>query len=291
MRALLVHNPTSGAGRPTGEELLEALDAAGFSASYFSTKNNHDLAEALSQYADIVIAAGGDGTVGKIARTLEDRKTLVAIIPLGTANNIARCLGIDGKAEALIKALRGAPVARLDIGVAVGPWGKRHFVESVGWGALAKAVDRDDPKQGKHARIERGRRAFAKAIATAEPKRFGILADGQEIEEDFVFVEAVNIAVTGPRILIDPTAKPDDQLLDLVYLTAKGRQVMLHWLENGAEGAPPLNSRKSKKVTLTWEEGPLRIDDKVLSEPELQSNVIIEIEPNGLRVCVPETQD
>jgi hypothetical protein len=38
---------------------------------------------------------------------------------------------------------------------------------------------------------------------------------------------------------------------------------------------------------LTWQDGPLRIDDKVLTEPELASNIIAEIEPAGLRVCVP----
>src|SRR5512134_1926658 len=101
MRALLVHNPSAGSGRPTGEELLAALDRAGFSATYCSTKNG-DLEEALAQPADIVIVAGGDGTVAKIARTLNDRKTLVAILPFGTANNIARCLGISGDPDALI---------------------------------------------------------------------------------------------------------------------------------------------------------------------------------------------
>ena len=54
MRALLVHNPSAGSGRPTGEELLAALDRAGFSATYCSTKNG-DLEDALAQPADIVI--------------------------------------------------------------------------------------------------------------------------------------------------------------------------------------------------------------------------------------------
>ncbi len=287
MRALLIHSPTAGSGRPTGEALLTALDAAGFSTVYCSTKNG-DIEQALAQSTDIVIVAGGDGTVAKVARTLPDRKTLVAVLPVGTANNIARCLGIDGKAEDLIKNLRGAPVARLDIGVAVGPWGTRHFVELVGWGALAKAVDREDPKAGKRESIERGRAAFAEAIAKAKPKRFSVLADGEEIEEDFIFVEAVNLAMTGPRILMDPTAEPGDQRLDLVHLAAAGRQAMLNWLENSAEHeAPPVASRKAEKVTIAWHEGRLRLDDKVYAEPELPSNVILELEPDSLRVCVP----
>jgi diacylglycerol kinase family enzyme len=171
MRALLVHNPKAGSGRPSGDELLAALDAAGFSTTYCSIKNG-DLEAALAQPADIVIVAGGDGSVAKIARSLNDRKTLVAILPFGTANNIARCLGIAGEAGVLINALRGAAVERLDIGLAVGPWGSRRFVEAVGWGAFAKAVDREDPGLSKQARIERGRAAFAKTIADFQARRF-----------------------------------------------------------------------------------------------------------------------
>lgn len=288
MRALLVHNPTAGSGRLTGEDLLAALDKAGFSTTYCSIKNG-DLKEALAQPADIVIVAGGDGSVAKIARALDDRKTLVAILPFGTANNIARCLGIEGEPEQLIKRLRGAPVERLDIGLAVGPWGTRHFVEAVGWGALAKAVDRDDPKRGKQDRIERGREAFAKAIATAEPQQFSVFADGDEIEENFLFVEVLNLGMTGPRMLIGPSAHPDDQLLDIVYLTAAGRQKMLDWLDDGHDDRPaPVHIRKARKVQLTWKAGLLRIDDQVLDPPELASNIIVEIEPEGLRVCVPD---
>jgi len=290
MRALLVHNPQAGSGRPSGNELLAALDAAGFSTTYCSVKSD-DLDAALAQPADIVIAAGGDGTVAKIARKLKDRKTLVAILPFGTANNIARCLGIAGDPESLVKALRGAPVARLDIGLAVGPWGTRRFVEAVGWGAIAKSVDREDPRLPKQTRIERGRAAFAKTVADYKARRFVFTADDEAFEEDLIFVEALNLGMTGPRMIIGPTAQPGDQLLDIVYLPAERRQEMLDWLADGPDDRPaPLTIRKARKATLRWTDGPLRVDDQVFDAPELASNIIVELEPNGLRVCVPAHQ-
>jgi diacylglycerol kinase (ATP) len=290
MRALLVHNPQAGSGRPSGKELLAALDAAGFSTTYCSVKSD-DLDAALDQPADIVIAAGGDGTVAKIARKLKDRKTLVAILPFGTANNIARCLGIEGDPDSLIKTLRGAPVARLDIGLAVGPWGSRRFVEAVGWGAIAKSVDREDPRLPKQARIERGRDAFAKIVAAYEARRFVFTADDEAFEEDLIFVEALNLGMTGPRMIIGPTAQPGDQLLDIVYLPAARRQAMLDWLADGPDDRPaPLTIRKARKATLRWTDGPLRVDDQVFDAPELASNIIVELEPDGLRVCVPAQQ-
>jgi diacylglycerol kinase family enzyme len=150
-------------------------------------------------------------------------------------------------------------------------------------------VDREDPKSGKQERIERGRQAFAKAIAKAEPQQFSVFADGDAIEENFLFVEVLNLGMTGPRMLIGPSAHPDDQLLDVVYLTAGGRQKMLDWLGDGPDDRPaPVHIRKARKVQLTWKAGPLRIDDQVLDAPELACNIIIEIEQEGLRVCVPE---
>jgi hypothetical protein len=63
---------------------------------------------------------------------------------------------------------------------------------------------------------------------------------------------------------------------------------MLDWLAAGPDDRPPpLEIRKARKVNLAWQEGPLRVDDEVFDAPELASNIIIELEPAGLRVCVP----
>jgi diacylglycerol kinase family enzyme len=291
MRALLIHNPKAGSGRPIGDELLAALDAAGFSTTYCSTKAD-GLEEALAQPADIVIVAGGDGTVAKVARSLEHRKTLIAILPLGTANNIARSLGIAGEPYALIKALRGAPIEPLDIGVAVGPWGSRRFVEAVGLGALAKAVDRDIEGASKETRIERGRASFANIVADYPAKRVSFTADGESFEDEVIFLEALNLGMTGPRMIIGPTAQPGDRLLDIVYLPAERRQEMLDWLAEDPDGDPaPLTIRKARKATVSWIEGRLRVDDEVFDAPDLASNIIVELEPDSLRVCVPARQD
>jgi diacylglycerol kinase family enzyme len=291
MRALLVHNPKAGSGRPSGDELLAALDAAGFSTTYCSIKND-DLDAALAEPADIVIVAGGDGSVAEVARSLKDRKTLLAILPFGTANNIARCLGIAGEPHALIKALRGAPVARLDIGLAVGPWGSRRFVEAVGCGALAKAVDRDIAGASKETRIERGRASFAEIIAEHPAKQVAFTADGEAFEDDVIFLEALNLGMTGPRMIIGPTAQPGDQLLDIVYLPAERRQEMLDWLAENPDGDPaPLTIRKARKATVSWIDGRFRVDDEVFDAPDLASNIIVELEPDSLRVCVPPRDD
>jgi len=289
MRALLVHNPTAGSGEPLPESLLALLDQAGLSTTYCSSKAD-DVEAALAQPADIVIVAGGDGTIGEVARKLPDRKTLIGILPLGTANNIARCLDITGSCEEIAMALTGAPVKRLDVGCAAGPWGTLQFLESVGWGALAKVVDRGvDDHPDDEQEIAAGRELFAQTLEQAEPSAVCIEADGIHIEGDFVFVEMLNLGMTGPRVLISPSAEPGDQLLDIVYLPAGRKQEVIDWLRATHDDTPiPLVEIKARKATLVWRDGPLRIDDEVFGPPDLASNVHVAIEREGLRVCVPD---
>ena len=63
MRALLMHNPTAGSGRHTRDELLGHLGAAGFSTRYVSTDDDDYKAALAEGDVEIVIVAGGDGTV------------------------------------------------------------------------------------------------------------------------------------------------------------------------------------------------------------------------------------
>src|SRR5690349_359180 len=92
MRITLMHNPKAGHGRHDKRELMHALDKAGHKALYQSTKED-GWKKALKKETDLVLAAGGDGAVGKVAARLVDTGIPLAILPLGTANNLARTLG------------------------------------------------------------------------------------------------------------------------------------------------------------------------------------------------------
>lgn len=292
MRALLVHNPSAGSGHPSRDELLRLLDDAGFATRYFTSKD--DLyKEALARGdAELVIVTGGDGTVAKVARNIPDRKIPLAILPLGTANNVARSLEIKGEIERLARKLRGAPLKRLDVGCAAGPWGEWNFLESVGWGALAKVVDVGVPDNTREQQIASGRELFAEILEAAAPSYVCLEVDGHRMEGDFVFVEILNIGMTGPRVLISPSAEPGDQLLDIVILPAGRKQEMIDWLRAAPGHTPiPLTEIKAKAAKFAWREGPLRVDDAVFDAPEHETEVRVEIEPEGLMVCVPAVED
>jgi hypothetical protein len=91
MDALLFHNPHVGSGDHSKKDMLEIL--SGFRVTYCSTKGP-DFKAMLKETADMVVVAGGDGTVRKVITGIVDRAIPIAILPLGTANNLATSLGI-----------------------------------------------------------------------------------------------------------------------------------------------------------------------------------------------------
>ena len=139
MRITLMHNPKAGDAEHGEKQLMTALAKAGHHATYQSTKKS-DYKKALKKPTDLVLAAGGDGTVGKIGSRLIDSGIPLSVLPLGTANNLARSLGFIASPEEIIGRLEGGKKHAFDVGLARGPSGKRFFFESVGGGLLADHV-------------------------------------------------------------------------------------------------------------------------------------------------------
>src|ERR1051326_1498712 len=66
-RAILIHNEKAGDKRHERQALVELLERAGYSVSYFPAKHC-DLGEVLGHPAEIIVSAGGDGTVARVVR-------------------------------------------------------------------------------------------------------------------------------------------------------------------------------------------------------------------------------
>ncbi len=287
MRALLLHNPTSGDGSLTRERLLDALGRGGISPRYCSTDDD-DYRAALGEDWDLVVIAGGDGTVGKVARNLADRSIPVAILPAGTANNVALSLGLRGDPEAIAAHLRDAERRTLDIGVATGPWGERNFVEAVGLGAVALAITSHAPKVSPKERIRLGREVLSATIGDAEPWRQVLRIDRVKIEGDFLFVEILNLRSSGPRLPIAFAAEAGDRMLDIVLLTEDQRERMLDWIGGAPEHSPPpVDAYKGERVSLMWEGVPLRIDDESFDPPKRPAPIEIGLAEASLTVLCP----
>ncbi len=278
MRVTLIHNPGAGRTDHRGkDELVALLEDAGHAVRYQSSKDD-DWDEALDAPADLVVAAGGDGTVGRVARRMAGRNVPVAALPAGTANNIARTLGlVDGTPEELVRGWESARRIRLDIGMAEGPWGKRSFVEGVGVGLFAALLARSDenprgrkPKKqkGKHAAktVDGALRRLSEQAEDCEVLDIAARLDGKDISGRYLLLEAVNLRYVGPSLFLAPDAEPGDGLLDVVLVGEAERPRLIRYLDrwqDNRERLAVLPTLRGRKLELEWTGVPLHIDDKL----------------------------
>ena len=288
MRAIVLHNPGAGNGDVAAEDLLAALAAGGIASRYCSTEQQ-DFPDTLAEPADLVVVAGGDGTVVKAVGELRARSVPLAILPLGGANNVARSLGVTGDPLEIARAgWRGSAARPLDIGTAAGPWGEQLFVEAVGLGALAEAAaaiaGRDVPGPEKSTRA---RAALLEVLAAARPQTVRLAIDGMEVEACCLLAEIMNTASVGPRLSLAPSADPGDGLLDLVYLEPGARAAMLAWLETSSRRQPPLTTRRGRLFALEWCQGRLHVGDAFHAPPESPGIVEVALLPEPVTVLAP----
>jgi diacylglycerol kinase family enzyme len=278
MRITLIHNPGAGRTDHRGkDELVALIEQAGHSVRYQSSKDD-DWEEALGKPSDLVVAAGGDGTVSRVARRMAGRNVPVSALPAGTANNIARTLGLaDRSPEALVRGWDGARRVKLDLGMVDGPFGKRSFIEGVGVGLFALLLASSDEKppskrpkkpKGKHAGkvVDGALRRLRECAEACEVLEIGARLDGKDISGRYLLLEAMNLPYVGPSLFLGPDADPGDGLIEVVTAGEAERARLIAYLEkwqDNRERLAVLPTLRGRKLEIEWTGVPLHIDDKL----------------------------
>ena len=288
VRALLCHNPNAGTDGKDKDSILAALKLAGYEPSYVSVKDE-DFKKTLAESVDLVVAAGGDGTIASVLTTLQNRETPVAILPLGTANNFARSLGIAGTPQELVETWKIDRYCDVNIGSVTGYWGTTLFLESYGVGAFPAFLEdvskRKKPKGADN--LLKGREAFQDTLKDAKPFDVIIKIDGKTFERSLLGVEVANIAFTGPGLPIASSADLGDGKLDVVFFETDDRKKMIKWIGAPQEEKPPVTQRKATKVDITWTGQPARVDDEFFSAIDKEQTVEIVCEEKPVRILMP----
>jgi diacylglycerol kinase (ATP) len=267
----LIHNPAAGDGDHSEQELRATLEELGHEVLYASSKGGQWKA-AVQEPGDLVVVAGGDGTVGKVARRLDSRVPFLPL-PLGTANNLATALGMRSGWRRLLAGF-GAHVTRpLDVGEASGPWKDRDFLEGAGFGLLAVAMraaekESDDDHQSGGTGLElRGDLQRLRDLLESCPSRpCAVEVDGHTEEQDAFLVAVMNIRSLGPILPLAPGARHDDGLLHVVTAGGDERNEMKRYLDarlRGEERPLLLPVRSGRSVRVRWPEPLAHIDDKL----------------------------
>jgi diacylglycerol kinase (ATP) len=267
VRIALLH--TAQAGDAVSPDVLRrAVEGAGHTlAGMFAPDADHDTVLACSP--ELVVAAGGDGTVWRAASIVHGRDVPVAIVPLGTANNVATSLGVGGRLDELTARWQHAERRPIDVGVARGARGETRFLEAVGGGLVARAIATLSVRAGRATddpddRLASALRRYRDILATLTPTPVSLSLDGRSIQGEFLLVEVLNIRAVGPNLVLAPDADPSDGMLDVVTAGEEHRAELDRYLRQRADGRAvrlELPTRRAKVVEIAgWDE--MHIDDE-----------------------------
>lgn len=284
----IIANPRAGHGR--GVRNLGVLEAAirrrGFDCEPILTERpGHatDLARELARTESRVGVMGGDGTISEVVEGVVGTDVEVALVPVGTGNDLARSLGVPtGVEEALALALEG-DARPIDVGRET----DRHFVSVLGVGFPAVVAAEANAITWLH-----GSPAFFVAVykALGRLRAVPLVIELEEttLETDCVAVLVLNTPYTGGGLWMAPGARMDDGRLDVVVVTRIGRLDLMVNFPKAYRGRlfdhPAFSLHRSRTVTVRAPESlPKMFDGDLCGSTPLSADVI----EGGLRIVAP----
>ena len=292
MRAILFHNPTAGPKALRKKDgILAALKLADLKVNYVSTKSD-DFEAGLKKAADFFIVAGGDGTVRRVLTQMPKRKVPVAILPFGTANNIARSLGIGGTAHELVESWQPQNTCRFDIGSVLGLEHNLLFTEAFGLGVIPSLLDfaAKEKKAEGAKNLRKGRETLGEVVKRAKATEIALKVDGVSFDVEIIGIEVLNIAYTGPGLPLAPGANPGDGLFQVVCIEPAQREAFGEWLKCPHKRPPPVTTRIGSKIEITWRDTFARVDDRLFDETDGKQKVTIVGEKKYATIILPYAQ-
>jgi len=289
----ILHNPEAGEGETSGRELVKLITSAGFNCSYSSTKEFR-WENIETEHIDFVVLAGGDGTVRKVAeellsRNVIEKKMPLGLLPFGTANNIARTLGLSHNAEDTIHTIHAWHAGTrkaFDVGRIEGLPEPSFFLESFGYGLFPKLMaemkkqkknDLEDPKEKMQAALA----MLYDLVLTMPVKECSVQVNDKDYSGEFLLIEVMNIRSIGPNLVLAPEADPGDGEFDMVLITDRQRKHLADYVRKKIQGHEiPFDFPilKATKMKILWDGKHVHVDDEYykVDEPVIVKIVLRE---------------
>lgn len=287
-RVKLLYNPKAGDEDHSPDELISLIESKGHACEYASVKDSgwHK----ISNEVDFLIVAGGDGTVRKVIDKLLQRKLIdklfpIAILPLGTANNLAKTLEVDLQTENAVDLWNIVNKRSFDVGKIYGLGRQKFMIEGLGFGVFPSLIKRmqmpgknvgHSPEQELEIALEE----FRHIIQSYKPCYCRIGIDGADHSGEYLMVEILNIRSIGPNLQIAPDGEVNDGEFEIVLAGAAQRDELLNYIENklaDKEIDPGLPIIKGRKIVLEWSGNDGHVDDAII-EIKKNQEIIIEVQ-------------
>lgn len=268
---LLIVNP--GAGAVT-EEVAQKLRQEFPDYRVVDFPPAEDLAGLMAEGA-IVVAAGGDGTIGAVARLLAGSGHSFGIIALGTFNNFARALGLPTEMDEAIRVIKTGQARPVSLGRVNG----HTFVEAAALGFFGEGIVVGERLKDLHFG-ELGE--SLRRLATAQRFRYRVTGD-LRLRGEALSLIAANTPSTGSLIPVGE-ADPDDPYLGLGIAGAGSPLGRLLKMLLRRPAVDPDSSRKFKRIRIETDNPvPVVADAAQIST----TPVDLEVLADGLRVILP----
>ncbi|RDE33671.1 diacylglycerol kinase [Parageobacillus thermoglucosidasius] len=262
-RARIIYNPTSGREifKRHLPDVLERLEKAGYETSCHATTGAGDATEAarkaVEREFDLVVAAGGDGTINEVVNGIadQDHRPKLAIIPVGTTNDFARAIGVPRSIEGACDVITRGEAVPIDIGSVTNEGKTRYFINIAGGGRLTELTYEVPSKLktvlGQLAYYLKGIEMLPSIKATEARIEY----DGKLFEgEIMLFLVSLTNSVGGFEKLA-PDSSLNDGMFDLIILKKTNLAEFIRLVTLAARGEhindPHLIYTKANRIKVT----------------------------------------
>ncbi|SFU16447.1 Diacylglycerol kinase family enzyme [Algoriphagus locisalis] len=214
---LFVFNPISGSTDYDRDEIKEMLEVKvpGYTAYLVETTGENDEELVLSEFQkyqpELVLIGGGDGTVKMVAKSLKDQNVPLVIVPMGSANGLAKCMGIEMISDAW-EAVRDFQVRAIDA-IYINGELCLHLADFGMNANLIKKFEEDD---------SRGMFGYVKnslsEIFTSESKKFRLKLDDENLDITSKMIVIANGDQYGTGAIVNCKGVMDDGKFEVIAL-------------------------------------------------------------------------
>lgn len=223
-KALLLLNKNARNGNYNQAEIIALCESHGIIPVVPDTGKDTSLAETIRHHADncdLVIIGGGDGTLNVAAKAMMETQLPLGILPLGTANDLARTLGITPDIKSAIQTIALGRTRKIDLGEV-----NNHLFFNVSSIGFSASLARNLTSQMKKKWGTLGYALAAiKILKQSRPFSATIIHDGMETAVKTVQISVGNGRYYGGGMTVEQNAAPDDGRLDVYSLEVS------HWWE------------------------------------------------------------
>ncbi|TVT27803.1 diacylglycerol kinase family lipid kinase [Salinicoccus cyprini] len=292
-QAAVIINKKSGKKKkpPIEYGVLRNLHAQGYDVKLLYTDGSDakDLAKEVSDYADLIVSAGGDGTLGEIIDGMVECGSCssLSILPAGTVNDYVRALGLPLDMNEAIENL-SSPQKEMDIDVI--RFNDRHAAYLIALGDFMESFTKVSSKVKNRFGIFAYLYAGLRALFTMKKYRVEIDTAEEKVMEDSILTIVSNTSSVGSFARLLPEARVDDHHLHILNITPSGPMEIVEIIIAALRGtiARHKNVHYMRTQKLTLDTDRLEVMD-IDGDAQPFESMNIELVPACIRINVPES--